>query len=93
MNGYRITTKQQEFDFELIHQFLRESYWSPGIPLSTLKKGIENSLSFAIMDAHQAQVGFARVITDKATFAYVADVFIVESLRGEGLSKWLLSTP
>ena len=92
MKGYRISTTQDEFDFEVIHAFLKESYWSPGIPAQTLSKAIENSLCFAILDSKNNTVGFARMITDKATFAYLADVFIVESVRGQGLSKWLMQS-
>ncbi len=90
--GYTITTDPSQFDYDVIHAFLNNSYWSPGIPLHTLKKAIENSLSFAVLNADDETVGFARMITDRATFAYLADVFIIESMRGQGLSKWLMQT-
>jgi N-acetylglutamate synthase-like GNAT family acetyltransferase len=86
---YRMTTKIELMDFELIHQFLSNSYWATGIPKQTLQKAIENSLCFAVLEGTQL-VGFARLITDKATYAYLADVFIVESHRGKGLSKKLM---
>lgn len=92
MQGYTISTDQADLDFEFIHQFISRSYWATGIPAQTLKKAIEHSLCFGVFDAAGQQIGFARVITDKATFAYLADVFIIESVRGRGLSKWLIET-
>lgn len=88
--GYRISTDQSELDFEVIYTFIASSYWAAGIPRDTLKKAIANSLCFAILTEAGAQVGFARLITDKATFAYLADVFVLEAHRGKGLSKWLM---
>ncbi|WMN60142.1 GNAT family N-acetyltransferase [Pseudoalteromonas xiamenensis] len=72
-----------------IHNFLSKAYWCEGISKELIQKAIENSLSFAIIVDEQL-VGFARVITDKATFAYLADVFIVDSQRGKGLSIKLM---
>ncbi|MFC0117315.1 GNAT family N-acetyltransferase [Pseudoalteromonas xiamenensis] len=72
-----------------IHNFLSKTYWCEGIPKELIQKAIENSLSFAIIKDDQL-VGFARVITDKATFAYLADVFVVDSHRGKGLSVKLM---
>ncbi|WP_354624983.1 GNAT family N-acetyltransferase [Psychromonas sp. MME2] len=92
MKGFRISTNNNELDFEVIYQFISQSYWAIGIPKETLKKSIANSFCFAVFDSQGAQVGFARLITDKATFAYLADVFILETYRGQGLSKWLLKT-
>lgn len=88
---YRISTDRQRLDVELIHEFLSRSYWSPGVPRATVERGIENSLCFGVYHGAQ-QIGFARVITDHATFAYLADVFVVEIHRGKGLAKWLLET-
>lgn len=89
-NGeFSINTDKTKLDYGIIHHFLRESYWAEGIPLETVKKGIENSLSFGVY--HQGrQIGFARVITDYATYAYLGDVFILANYRGRGLSKWLV---
>ena len=91
---YHITTNLQEMDFELIHGFLTESYWSKGISKAVLKKAFDNSLCFAILkeDQHKGaeQLGFARMITDRSTFAYLADVFILPEYRGQGLSKQLM---
>jgi N-acetylglutamate synthase-like GNAT family acetyltransferase len=88
---YEISTDPARLDVDIIHRFLAvDSYWSPGIPRSVVERAIENSLCFGVYHA-TGQVGFARVITDKATFAYLADVFILEPHRGKGLSKRLMS--
>jgi len=86
---YEISTEPELLDLAIIHAFLAKSYWSPGIPRSIVERAIRNSLCFGLY-CRAEQVGFARVITDKATFAYLADVFVLESHRGKGLSKWLL---
>ena len=84
-----ISTDRAILDREAIHRFLATSYWASGMPRSVLDRGIENSVSFGIYH-HQEQVGFARAITDLATYAYLSDVFVIEAYRGRGLSKWLL---
>lgn len=84
-----VTTDSAWFDEEMIHQFLTQSYWAKGIPRDVVARSIRNSLCFAVMHG-STQVGFARVITDYATYAYLADVFIFESHRGRGLSKFLM---
>lgn len=86
---YRISDKKSEMDLDAIHAYLSISYWSPNIPKSIVKKGIESSLCFGVFYEEQ-QVGFARAITDKATFAYLCDVYILEEHRGKGLSKKLM---
>ena len=86
---YQMSTDRQRIDIAAVHAFLTQSYWSPGIPRGVVERAIENSLCFGVYLGAQ-QVGFARVITDKATFAYLADVFIIESHRGKGLSTWLM---
>jgi GNAT superfamily N-acetyltransferase len=78
-------------DVKAIHNFLSESYWAAGIPLDTVKQAIANSLCFGVYNARE-QIGFARLITDLATFAYLADVFILEAYRGQGIGKWLMQT-
>lgn len=88
-NEYTITTDKRRLDLNAIHAFLSQTYWSPGVPLDVVKKAIENSLAFGVLRG-QEQVGFARVVTDKATFAYLADVYVLEGHRGKGLSKRLL---
>ena len=90
-NGYVITTDKQKMDVEAIHHYLTNSYWAAGIPKSVVEKSIANSLCFAIL-YNGAQVGFARLVTDMATFAYLADVYILEEHRGKGLSKWMMET-
>ncbi|MCE9619163.1 MAG: GNAT family N-acetyltransferase [Planctomycetes bacterium] len=86
---YSISTDKTLLDPKAIHAYLTRSYWSPGIPITTVKRGIENSMCFGVYHKGE-QVGFCRVITDKATFAYLADVYILEEHRGKGLSKWLM---
>jgi GNAT superfamily N-acetyltransferase len=86
---YTITMDADRMDLEAIHAFLTESYWSPGIPIASVERAMANSLCFGLFH-RQSQVGLARVITDKATFAYLADVYVLEPHRGLGLSKWLL---
>src|SRR5262249_20233372 len=89
---YEISADPRRLDLDLIHRFLSEdAYWSPGIPRATVERAIANSLCFGIYDAG-AQVGFARVITDRATYAYLADVFVLPAHRGNGLSKLLLQS-
>ena len=88
--GYEISTDAARLDCEMIFRFLSEdSYWAAGIPRKVVEKSIANSLCFGVYHA-AAQVGLARVVTDRATFAFVADVFILEAHRGKGLSKWLM---
>ena len=88
--GYEISTDQDRLDVDLVFRFLsEESYWSPGIPRAVVERSINNSMCFGVYHG-EVQVGFARIVTDKATFALVADVFILEAHRGKGLSKWLL---
>lgn len=87
-----ISTDRDRLDVPLIHSFLcNDSYWAKGIPRSTVERSLQHSLCFGIYRADQ-QTGFARVITDYTTFAYLADVFIVPAYRGRGLSKWLVKT-
>ena len=86
---YLISTDKSRLDLTLIHNFLRTSYWAAGIPLEVVRRSIEHSLSFGLYKEDQ-QIGYARVITDFATFAYLGDVFILEPFRGQGLSKWLM---
>lgn len=86
----RISTNRDELDLALIHDFLsREAYWSQGIPLAVVQRAIENSLCFGgYLDGRQ--VAFARIVSDYATFAYLADVFVIESCRGRGYAKALV---
>jgi GNAT superfamily N-acetyltransferase len=88
--GYEISTDRDRIDVELVFHYLsEESYWATGIPRDVVERSIDNSLCFGVYHG-EALVGFARIVTDRATFALVADVFILESHRGKGLSKWLM---
>jgi len=86
---YSISTDKGRLDVAVIHGFLTMSYWAAGVPMDVVKRSIEHSLAFGVYKEDQ-QVGFARVITDYTTFAYLGDVFILEPFRGRGLSKWLM---
>jgi GNAT superfamily N-acetyltransferase len=87
---FTISTDKPRFDIDMIHGFLSTCYWSEGIPRDVVRKSIENSLCFGVFEGDQ-QVGFARVISDRATYAYIGDVFILESHRGRGLGKKLMA--
>ena len=88
--GYTISTDSSRLDLDVIHEYLdKSSYWATGRSIETVKRSIENSLSFGLYE-NERQVGFARVITDYATFAWLADVFVLDSFRGQGLGKWLV---
>jgi len=90
--GFKISTDKNLLDFKLIYNYLdKESYWAQGIQTETLKNAIASSLCFGVYD-YNKQVGFARVITDNATFAYICDVFVMTDYRRLGLSKWLIQT-
>jgi GNAT superfamily N-acetyltransferase len=90
-HGFTVSTDPARLDLDLIHRYLsRESYWAAGIPRDTFTRAIANSLCFGVYDAAGQQVGFARVVTDRATFAYLCDVFVLPASRGRGLSKWLM---
>ena len=90
-NGFIFSDKKELLNIEAIHHYLSvESYWAKNIPLETVKRSIANSLCFGIYKNHE-QVGFARWVTDKATFAWLCDVYVKENYRGQGLSKKLMS--
>jgi len=88
---FLISTDRSMLDLGVIHGFLAESYWAAGVSRETVARSIENSLGFGVYHGAQ-QIGFARVISDYATFAYIADVFVVEPYRGRGLAKELMAT-
>lgn len=90
-NGYLFSTDKSKLNIPYIHQYLSvESYWAQGVPLETVQRSINNALCFGIYQ-NDEQVGFARLITDYATFAYLGDVFVDERHRGKGLSKSLMT--
>jgi GNAT superfamily N-acetyltransferase len=87
---YEISTDTARFDLDLIHEFLSTAYWAQGRPRELVERSIRNSLCFGAFDgAHQ--VGFARVITDRAVFGYLADVFVLPAYRGRGIAKLLMT--
>jgi GNAT superfamily N-acetyltransferase len=87
---FLISTDPARLDLDVIHGFLTNCYWAKGIPRELVARSIEHSLCFGVYDGSGAQVGFAKVISDFATYAYVADVFVLESHRGRGLGKALM---
>jgi GNAT superfamily N-acetyltransferase len=90
--GYQISTDPLRLDIAMIHQYLsKDSYWAQKVPLEVVARSLVNSFCFGVYH-NDVQVGLARLITDKATFAYLCDVFILPAHRGKGLSKWLLDT-
>ena len=86
---YAVTTDPSRLDLDAIHGFLKASYWARGVPRGVVERSVENSLCFGLYRGEE-QAGFARVTTDRATFAYLADVFVLEGHRGRGLGKWLV---
>jgi GNAT superfamily N-acetyltransferase len=89
---YRISTDPALLDLAMLHRFLsRDSYWAKGIPFETMRRAIEHSLPFGLYHGGD-QVGFGRLVTDYAVFAYVGDVLVLPEHRGRGLSKWLMET-
>jgi GNAT superfamily N-acetyltransferase len=87
---FLISTDRARLAIDVIHEFLTNSYWAKGISREVVERSMEHSLCFGVYDGSGAQVGFARVISDFATVAYLGDVFVLESHRGRGLSKWLM---
>lgn len=88
-SNYLISTDKSKLDIKVIHGYLTNSYWAKNRPLKISKLTIKNSLCFGLYFKNK-QIGYSRVITDYATFAYLADVFILEEFRGKGLSKWMM---
>src|SRR5580704_11268416 len=85
-----ISTSRARLSLDVIHGFLTNCYWAKGIPREVVARSMERALCFGIYDTRGQQVGFARVISDFATIAYVGDVFVLETHRGRGLGKWLM---
>jgi len=91
-DGYFISTEAERIDRQVVHQYLSEdSYWAFKIPREIVDRSLDHSLCFGVFDPNQKMIGFARVVSDYATFANLMDVFILPMHRGAGLSKWLLS--
>lgn len=89
--GYQISSQLEDMNLSVIHGYISTSYWAKNIPIETLKTALNNSLCFGVFTHSGEQVAFARMITDSATFAYLADVFVLPEHRGKGLSKWLMA--
>src|ERR1700722_2810229 len=87
---FLISPNRERLDVDVIHGFLTNCYWAKGIPREVVERSIEHALCFGIYDGKGAQIGFARVISDFATIAYVGDVFVLETHRGRGLGEWLM---
>jgi len=91
-DGFTITTDAKAFDLDAIFEFLnRDAYWSRGIPRPILEKAIERSLCFGLLE-DKRQIGFARMVTDFATFGWLCDVYVIETHRGRGLGDWLIAS-
>jgi GNAT superfamily N-acetyltransferase len=88
--GYTISTALEDIDFDALYAFLSTSYWSRGIPRETMERSVRASLPFVLRDERGQLAGFARVITDRATFGYIGDLFVLPEHRGKGLSKRLM---
>jgi GNAT superfamily N-acetyltransferase len=90
MSSYTLVTGYPQMDIAAVHEFLRSSYWSPNVPYDVVDRAARNSMCFGVRSA-EGQVAFARVVTDKATFAYLADVYVLEGHRGTGLGRLMLA--
>lgn len=88
--GYALSTDPARLDRDAIYAYLVASYWAERIPRDVFERSIDQALCFGLRAPDGSQVGFARVITDRATIAYLGDVFVLETHRGRGLSKWMM---
>ena len=86
---YKVSTDPDKLDSEAIHAYITRSYWAKGRSFEAVKQSLENSLCFGLYDQGK-QIGLARIITDKITFAYLLDVYVLEEYQGQGLGKWLM---
>lgn len=89
-DGYTASSDPARLDVDAIHAFLTRCYWSTGIPRETVARAVAHSVGFGLYAPDGAQVGFVRAVTDRATFAYVCDVYVLEAHRGRGLGAWLV---
>jgi GNAT superfamily N-acetyltransferase len=87
---FTVSTDPDRLNLDTVHAFLTNCYWAKGIPRKVVERSIENSLCFGIYDGRGEQAGFARVVSDFATIAYLGDVFILKAYRGQGLSQWMM---
>jgi len=91
-DGYEISDDRARLDLAVVHEFLTGSYWSPGIPRETVERAVAMSWCFGLYAPHGALIGFGRLVTDYATYAYLCDVFVLDAYRGKGLGRWLMQT-
>ncbi|MFC6159130.1 GNAT family N-acetyltransferase [Kribbella jiaozuonensis] len=91
-DGFEADDDVARIDVDVVHGFLTTSYWAAGIPREVVEKSIAGSLNLGVYDADGALVAFARMVTDRATFAWLADVFVLDSHRGHGLGRFVVST-
>ena len=90
MNGYEVSDDRTRLDVNVIWEYLRTAYWSENVPRDVIARAIEGSLCLGLYAPDRSQAGFARAVTDSATFAWIADVFVLEQHRGRGLGVWLV---
>ncbi|KQW46361.1 MULTISPECIES: GNAT family N-acetyltransferase [unclassified Roseateles] len=91
-DGYRLSFAPEDIDARAAHAFLRGAYWCEGIPLALVERAVQHSLCIALHAEGEGQVGFARVVTDRATFAYLCDVYVLDAHRSRGLATWMIET-
>ena len=91
-DGFEADDSAERIDVDVVQGFLSTSYWAEGIPREVVERAVAGSLNLGVYDADGAMVAYARMVTDRATFAWLADVFVLEEYRGRGLSKLLMST-
>jgi GNAT superfamily N-acetyltransferase len=91
-DGYEISTDAARLDRDAVWEFLRTSYWASGLPRTVVDRSIDHALAFGLYSPSGDQVGFARVVTDRARFAWLSDVFVLDEHRGRGLGAWLVET-
>lgn len=92
LNGYFLSTEKKQLQLARVHAYLTRSYWSPGVPREVVERAVGHSMTFGLYQSETyEQVGYARIVTDYATIAYLADVYVLEEHRGKGLSKWMMA--
>jgi GNAT superfamily N-acetyltransferase len=91
-DGYAIAIDRDRLDLDVVHEFLSGSYWAKGVPRDVVERAVAHSLPFGLYAPDGGQAGFARVVTDYSTYAWLADVFVLEAHRGRGLGSWLVKT-
>ena len=89
-DGYEVSDDRGRLDLDAVHAYLRRSYWSSGVPLEVVRRAADGSLAAGLYAPDGAQVGYGRAVTDRATVAYVCDVYVLEAHRGRGFGRWLM---